>query len=434
MRRRLLSAMLLVAVIAVVGLGAPLALAVRNQYRDQALLTVSEEAARAVVAVPAGFARTGDLPELTDSTRGADVALYSLSGRRLVGTGPAKGDAPVDAVLAGGGKQSQRSAFVVALPVLDHEQVVGAVRASVPASLVADQTYRSWALMAGLAIAVLLAAGGFAASRSRRLTRPLIDLADDATVIGAGGEVPARPWSGVAEIDAVHTALAQAATRLNDALARERSFGADLAHQLRTPLASLRLQLETEQLQGSSDDALLDAALVDVERLQQTLDDLVALNRDGTGSRDLHPLSSLLADAVGRWEVAATQAERLLLKMPGGSLPWIRVSPSAVRQILDVLIGNALTHGSGTVRVSGHRVGGGAVLTVGDEGTAVIDPEAVFERRGKAATGSGIGLALARRLAQAEGMQLLVADRGPCVRFQLVIAGPSDGTRGGSRS
>lgn len=421
--------MLLVAVIVVVGFGVPLALAVRNQYRDQALLTVSDEAARAVVAIPAGFARTADLPELTDSTRGADVALYSLSGRRLVGTGPAKADAPVAAVLTGGTKKSLRSGFVVALPVLDHERVVGAVRAGVPSSSVTDRTHRAWALMAGLAIIVLLAAGGFVVDRSRRLARPLVDLADDATVIGSGGEVPDRPRSGVAEIDAVHAALAQAATRLNDALARERSFGADLAHQLRTPLASLRLQLETEQLQGSSDGALLEAALVDVDRLHQTVDDLVALNRDDTGRRDPHPLSSLLADAVGRWEAAATQAGRLLVGMPGGSLPWIRVSPSAVRQILDVLISNALTHGSGTVQVSGHQVGGGAVLTVGDEGTAVLDPEAVFERRGKAATGSGIGLAMARRLAQAEGMQLLVADRGPCVRFQLVIAGLPDGTR-----
>ena len=415
--------MLLVAAFAVLGFGTPLALAVDNQYRDEAMLTLSEEAARAVVAVPADFGRTGDLPELPHPARGVDVALYSRSGQRLIGAGPSRGDAPVTAVLARGTGQTQRSGFVVVLPVRDQERVVGAVRASVPPSSIGHRTHRAWALMAGLAAAVLLAAGAFAVERSRRLARPLVELSGDAGMIGAGGEVPNRPPSGVAEIDGVHQALAQAATRLNEALARERSFGADVAHQLRTPLASLRLRLETEQLQGGSDDVLIEAALVDVERLQQTVDDLVALNRDGTGNRGLHPLSSLLADAVNRWDAAATQAGRTLVRVAEGALPWTRVSPSAVRQILDVLIGNALTHGSGTVRLSAHRVGGGAVLTVGDEGTAVLDPDAVFDRRGAKASGSGIGLALARRLAEAEGMQLLVADPGPGAAFQLVIAG-----------
>lgn len=421
--------MLLVAVIAVVGFGVPLALAVEKQYRDEALLTVSEEAARAVVAVPANFARAGDLPELPGSTRGTDVALYSRSGQRLVGTGPAIGDLPVTAALAGGAGPAKAPGFVVVLAVLDREEIVGAVRASLPPSVVTQRTRRAWELMGGLATAVLIASGGFAVDRSRRLARPLVELATDATLIGAGGEVPDRRRCGVAEIDGVHEALALAATRLNEALARERSFGADVAHQLRTPLASLRLQLETEQLQGGSDDALLEGALNDIERLQQTVDDLVALNRDGTEHRDLHPLSSLLADAVARWEGAAVQAGRALVRLPGASLPWTRVSPSAVRQILDVLISNALAHGSGTVRLSGAAVGGGAVLAVDDEGTAVIDPDEVFERRGKGATGSGIGLALARRLAEAEGMQLLVADRGPGVSFQLVIAGTSPPSR-----
>lgn len=413
--------MLLVAVLAVVGFGLPLAFAVEKQYRDEALLLVSEEAARAVVAVPANFARSRDLPELPGSTRGADVALYSQSGRLLVGTGPQTGDALVMAGLAGRAGSAKAARLVVVLPVLEKEQVVGVVRASLPPASVIRRTHRAWELMAGLAAAVLLAAGAFAMDRSRRLARPLVELRGDATIIGAGGEVPERPRSGVAEIDDVHEALAQAATRLNEALARERSFAADVAHQLRTPLASLRLQLETEQLQGGCDDAMLDRALDDIERLQQTINDLVGLNRERTEHRDLHSLASLLADSVARWKVPAAQAGRALVQPPGPSLPWTRVSPSAVRQILDVLISNALIHGGGAVRLSGAPVGRGAVLTVDDEGTEVIDPEEVFQRRRTSSAGSGIGLALARRLAEAEGMQLLVANPGPGVSFQLII-------------
>lgn len=424
--------MLLVAFLAVVGFGVPLALAVEKQYRDEALLIFLEEAARAVVAVPASFAWSRDLPELPGSTKGADVALYSQPGKLLVGTGPATGDPPVMAALAGGARPAKASRFVVVLPVLDKEQAVGAVRASLPPASVIQRTHQAWELMAGLAAAVLLASGAFAMDRSRPLSRPLVELGADATMIGARGQVPDRPRSGVAEIDDVHEALAQAATRLNAALARERSFGADVAHQLRTPLASLRLQLETEQLRGDSDDAMLERALDEIERLQQTIDDLVGLNRERTEHRDLHPLSSLLADSVARWEGPAAQAGRALVRLPGPSLPWTRVSPSAVRQILDVLISNALTHGGGSVRLSGVAVGGGAVLAVQDGGAAVIHPEEVFQRRGNGAVGSGIGLALARRLAEAEGMQLLVADPGPGVAFQLIITGvgqPEPGQR-----
>jgi len=116
--------------------------------------------------------------------------------------------------------------------------------------------------------------------------RPLGQLCADAEIVGAGGEVPHRPDTGVVEIDAVHAALADAATRLNAALARERSLSADLAHQLRTPLASLRLRLETEQVRDSHDARLADDALRDVDRLEQTIDDLLALARDSERDRE----------------------------------------------------------------------------------------------------------------------------------------------------
>lgn len=415
--------MLVVAVIAVLGFGVPLALGVQRQYQDQALLTISEEAARAVTAVPADFARTADLPELPEPGPGSQVALYGLTGDRLVGAGPGRAGVPVTAVLASGVERSDRSELVVVLPVLDREQVVGAVRASLPESVVTGRTHRAWAAMAGLAVVVLLATGAFAVDRSRRLSRPLADLRSDADVIGAGGQVLQRRPTGVAEIDEVHDALAEAATRLNDALARERSFAADVTHQLRTPLASLRLALETEQLRGTSDDQVLEATLSDVDRMQQTVDDLVSLNRDDAGERDPHPLAGLLSEVADRWGDQAHRAGRLLrIEVPIG-LPWIRVSSSAVRQILDVLVSNALRHGQGSVQVAGHAVGEGAVVSVRDEGDVVIDPAVVFQRRGPDATGTGIGMALARRLAEAEGLQLVVADSGPGVEIQLVLGG-----------
>lgn len=423
MRRRLLTAMLLVAVVAVAGFGIPLAVSVQARFRDEALLTLSEEAATAAVAVPGSFVRDRDTPELPPPADNVDVALYGTDGRRLQGVGPARADATVGAVLDGAGAQRHRDELVVAVPISDEEIVVGAIRASMPNSIVAGRVQRTWAAMAALALGVLVAAGLFAARRSRSLARPLAQLRDDAEVLGEGGELPIRPDTGVVEIDAVHAALAGAATRLNAALARERSLSADLAHQLRTPLASLRLRLETEQVGDDHDAQLLGDALRDVDRLEQTIDDLLALARDTDRAREPHALATLLRDAAARWEPELVAAGRHLLLEMEPQLPWVEASPGAIRQILDVLLGNALLHGDGDVTLSGSRVGQGAVVAVADQGHVVVDETEIFIRRNTTSAGSGIGLALARRLADAEEMRLVLAHRGPGVAFHLVFGG-----------
>jgi len=90
-----------------------------------------------------------------------------------------------------------------------------------------------------------------------------------------------------------------------------------------------------------------------------------------------------------------------------------------------VLLDNAVTHGDGEVTLSGSRVGQGAVVAVADHGDTTVDGEEIFIRRYPTASGSGIGLALARRLAEAEDLRLLLADPGPGVIFHLVFGGRS---------
>lgn len=423
MRRRLLTAMLLVAVLAVAGFGLPLALSVQALYRDQALLLLSEEAARAAVAVPASFAGSTDLPELPKQRKDVALALYDTAGRRLLGAGPATADSAVIDTLRGGTGQRRPSELVVTVPISKEETVVGVIRASQPAGVVAAKTRRTWAIMGGLAAVVLSAAGLLAAGRSRSLAQPLARLRADAELIGAGGELAERPGTGIAEIDAVRAALADAASRLNGALERERSLSADLAHQLRTPLASLRLRLETEQLAAGAQSPLLRDALVDVERLQQTMDDVLHLARDTERTRESHPLATLLRDAATRWEPRLASTGRRLRLTVEPQLPWVDASPAAVRQILDVLIDNALQHGKGEVLLSGGRVGHGAVVAVSDQGGATLEAGEVFLRRNAAAAGSGIGLALARRLAEAEDMRLVLHRAGPGPVFHLVFVG-----------
>lgn len=242
-------------------------------------------------------------------------------------------------------------------------------------------------------------------------------------MIGDGGEVPPRPDTGVVEIDAVHAALTQAASRLNAALARERSFSADLAHQLRTPLASLRIRLETEQTTAGHDTELIADRLRDVDRLERTIDDLLALARDTQRPRNPHALTALVREAATAWQPPLTAAGRCLDLTIEPQLPWVHASPAAIRQILDVLISNALSHGGGDISLSAFRLGQGAVVAVADQGHTTLDTEQIFLRRNPDATGEGIGLALARRLAEAEDLRLIVADPGPGATFHLVFGG-----------
>jgi len=184
-----------------------------------------------------------------------------------------------------------------------------------------------------------------------------------------------------------------------------------------------RIRLETEQVSDSHDARLADEALRDVDRLEQTIDDLLALARDSERARERHALTTLLRDAAARWEPRLASAGRRLTFDVEAQLPWVEASRGAIRQILDVLLDNALTHGDGDVALSGSRVGQGAVVSVADHGHTTVDGEVIFIRRSLTASGSGIGLALARRLAEAEDLRLLLADPGPGVAFHLVFGG-----------
>lgn len=433
MSRRILTAMLLAAAMAVLGFGIPLAVSVRARNYDEALLTLSSQAATAAVAVPGSFRHDDDIPELPDPVANIEVALYDGDGRLVTGEGPRRADRHVAAVLRTGTAQQSQGDLVVAVPVSDEEVVVGVIRTNMNDRAVTDRTVRAWVAMAGLATAVLAATGVLAARRSRSLALPLAELHEDAEVLGAGGEVPSRSGSGIPEIDSVHEALARAATRLNSAMARERELSADLAHQMRTPLASLRLRLESEQLSDTQAGGLLDDALRDVDRLEQTIDDVLTLARDAQQPRDPHPLATLLRQAVISWEPRIRTAGRALDLDIEAMLPWVQASPQAVRQILDVLITNALVHGEGSIGITATRLGPGAVVAIRDHGTTVVDPASIFRRRNPDAVGEGIGLALARRIAEAEGLRLVVADRGPGVVFHLAFAGAARSTQGESQ-
>jgi signal transduction histidine kinase len=102
-----------------------------------------------------------------------------------------------------------------------------------------------------------------------------------------------------------------------------------------------------------------------------------------------------------------------------------------MRHILDVLIDNALDHGAGAVMVRARAAPGGLAVEVADEGPGIPgDPVSIFQRRGANARGNGIGLALARSLAEGEGGRLYVARATPAPIFVVLLQGLPSGEEG----
>ncbi len=406
MRRRLVLAIAGVAATAVVLFAVPLGLVLRGQYRDRETLRLQRDIIAATRAIDLGAGRDRvELPPSRDA-----LAVYDRAGRRLAGRGPARADTAVRRVLAGGRPADGKAAgaLVTAVPLVVAERVTGAVRAARSDEAVEGAANRAWALIAALAVGLLGAAAAAAVLLARRLARPLEDLAAAAARLGDGGaSTAAHRRSRVAEVDAVAAALAQTGERLAATLARERAFSADASHQLRTPLAALRLELEALELRGERS-AELSAALREVDRLQATVETLLAVARDAPRPAGAADVAALLGELDGAWRgrLAAT-ARPLRVREPAEPIV-LRSAPTVVREVLDILLANALEHGAGAVSVSVRSAGEWAHLDVSDEGPGVDGAaDGLFDRR--TGSGRGIGLALARSLAQAEGGELVAA-------------------------
>ena len=434
MRRRILTSIIAVTALAVVLFGVPLAIVVQDQYLDDATLRLEREATTAARQVPADVATTKDPIELNASSASARLGLYLPNGQKLIGSGPTDGDAPVEAATRNQIQDIEaKGRLVVAVPVLANEQVIAVLRAEEPLSVVDHEVREAWAAMAGLAIAAIAVAALVAHQAARRLYRPVEGVRRAAHRLGDGDFTITRTTSGISELDEVSDALAATAQRLDSLLTRERAFSADASHQLRTPLTGLRLILESELASPRADRSLvLDEALHEVDRLETTIDELLTLARDTPRDRGPLALAPLFDELERRWHGPFAAAGRRLDAHIVEPLPMVRVSQSAVNQVLEVLLDNALRHGTGTVTLEAHGLETGVAITVRDEGTRSDATDAVD--RSPESQGHGIGLTLASRLAEAEGGRLLCPQPGEAAAFQLVLtAGSADaaGATGG---
>lgn len=219
-------------------------------------------------------------------------------------------------------------------------------------------------------------------------------------------------------VNATLDRLEGAVERLEGTVAQQRRFTSDASHELRTPLTGLRTRLELALDDPADTDLLrtLRDALRDADRLHQIVDDLLALARLDAGVEPDRTLLDL--GALARAESRRRQARVPVVVDADPDVPVLGNRLQLARAVVN-LLANADRHASGKVLVTVRARGGKAVLTVTDDGPGVPPGERdrIFDRftrldaaRSRDAGGSGLGLPIAREIANRHGGTLVVED------------------------
>jgi signal transduction histidine kinase len=304
------------------------------------------------------------------------------------------------------------SSFAVAAAVV---LIVG-----VPALVIASGRSPAAALLiGGLMIVAAALAGWLTAVLARRLARPVEELAEAAGRLAAGDPRPLARRYGVADLDQVADGLDSSARRLSSLLAADRELAVDASHQLRTPLTALSMRLE-EMIAAADDPEVVraegNAALTQAERLADVVTQLLSpARRAGAASAALTGIDEIVRQQVVEWQPAFRRARRKLVVIGVRDLQ-AHVTPGGVAQVLATLLDNALMHGGGTVTLQTSQNSRSVVIEVRDEGSG-IPPELVpriFERSVSGRPeGTGLGLALARTMAAADGGRVVLIKPKP---------------------
>lgn len=432
MRRRIRGAIVGVSAIILLVLGVPLAIVVHRSALDSEMVELQATAATALTEIEVPLHPDQLAQIATEPDAPQRFGVYDADGNKVFGRGPATADAVVNKALSGETASSADGEIIVATPITapGSERVAGVLRITESMSGADNRSLKAWLVMGAAGLAALGLAWVIGNRLARLLADPLTDLAESAATIGEASQIEARPPTGINEIDALARVLADRARKVHEALQREGRFSADVSHQLRTPITALRLKLEsgTDQRLAGGD---LTGALADLDRLEQTIEHLLAVARDSMPTGGEISLDDAVQDAAERWGNRARVAGRTVIAVSPDEAVVVRAQRASVDEILNVLIDNGLRHGRGTIVVSVRHLPGGVALDVADEGTSIdlLDAERVFTRGHTTGDGEGIGLDVARSIAEAEGGRLVLSRHQPTTFSLMLIEQPAGPAR-----
>jgi signal transduction histidine kinase len=296
-----------------------------------------------------------------------------------------------------------------------------------------EHAERAFASATGIALALALTAAlaaaiGVSIVVTRRIGRSLTAVADAAAAVAAGRQDARVPAAGLgAEFDGLTASFNEMADRLARVEITRRRLLADLAHELRTPTATLDGYLEAAQ-DGVQDLDQPTVAMLrgQTHRLARLAQDIAAVSAAEEHALRRRParLGALVSTVVDAQRRAAAERGVTLTADAPDDLPTAEVDPDRLSQVLVNLLDNALRHTppGGSVAVTARPCPGAVTITVTDTGEGIDAAHLphLFERfyradpaRDRGNGGSGIGLAIARSIVEAHGGTITAASRGP---------------------
>ncbi len=296
--------------------------------------------------------------------------------------------------------------------------VLAVLIVGVPALVVAARRGDGWLATIASAVAIAAVVALWAAwMLAMRLARPVEELAEAAARLAAGDPRPLGRRYGAADLDQVADGLDSSARRLSSLLSADRELAVDASHQLRTPLTALSMRLE-EMIAAADEPEVVreegSAALAQAERLASVVSQLLSPARRAP-SAALAGIDEVVGQQVTEWEPAFRRAKRKLAVIGVRGL-HAYFTPGGLAQVIATLLDNALMHGGGTVTIQTSQSARSVVIEVRDEGKGV-PPELVsriFERSVSGRPeGTGLGLALARTMAAADGGRVVLVNPKP---------------------
>jgi signal transduction histidine kinase len=290
-----------------------------------------------------------------------------------------------------------------------------------------------------LLAAAIVGAWVLSGAVARRAARPVEELAEAAGRLGTGDPRPVGRRYGVSELDQVADGLDSAARRVTHLLTADRELAVDASHQLRTPLTALSMRLEEMIASADEPEVVREegtAALHQAERLADVVTQLLSpARRVAAGSAALISVDKIVLQQITEWAPAFRRAGRKVV-LVGESRLQAWVTPGGLAQVIATLLDNALMHGKGTVTIRRTQAERSVVIEVEDEGEGVPADlvTRIFERSVSGRPeGTGLGLALARTMAAADGGRIVLARRRPPV-FAVFLPRNPPGARTKTRA
>ena len=409
MRRRLAVLSLATTALVVLALIVPLGLLVRRQAADRARVQAEQEAqtlsgliglavafdpSAAAVAATVDTLEEGQMVVLSDAT----VLGMPHTGQGSLVQSAFQNQATIAALVDGG--------WEIALPVIGRDDSA-VVDVLVTDAELTRGVLSAWVLLGVLGVVLVGAAVLVADRLGAGLVRPIKELANAARGMSEGNlEARVEP-SEPEEIRDVGEAFNQLANRLDQLLMEERESVADLSHRLRTPMASLRLQVE--KVRDMKD---REQVLSQLDRLEQSINQLIVAARSGPGSElGRCVLDAVVEDRAAFWRILAEEEGRALEVKTGAEGVVLGVSRDSFEAVIDALVGNVFDHtppGTDLSLATG-ETRNRPWLELTDKGPGFSGRDVI--QRGKSDRGStGLGLDIAKRTAELTGGTLDVAN------------------------